>query len=519
MSPPSASPVLVVGAGPVGLTLACELARRDVPMRVIDRLPEPTTQSRAIVVHARTLEALERLGVVDAFIETGSTATAAELHSGTKKLAHVGLDVVDSPYPFSSVLPQTDTERILAERLRELGATIERGVELVGLEQDGGGVAARLRRADGSEEVAAASWIAGTDGSRSTVRSETGQQLEGSFVGERFVLADVEADHELDPHSIHMFFPPEGGGPFLAFPMKGTRMRIITQAAEGDGGDPTLARVQQLSDERAGGITLRSAHWLTVFEIHHAQVPRYRTGRALLAGDAAHVHSPAGGQGMNTGMQDACNLGWKLAAVVRDGADPALLDSYHDERHPIAARVIRDTTRLTNLGTMERQAERAIRNVLIRVAAGIAPLRRRMAEMTEETDLDYRGSPIVAGAAARRGAPQPGDPAPDVPELGGGTPFHSLLARGAGHTVVHVAPSARAAGGPDGTRHIVVRDAPGDADGADEVVVDAGRQVAARYGFGDEGGTIAVRPDGYIGFIAAAPASPDGYFGRFSSPR
>ena len=520
-------PVLIVGAGPVGLTLACDLARRGVRTRLVDKLRTPTTESRAIIVHARSLEMLERIGVVEEVVATGLKVTAAVMHSGQKKLVHIDLNGVDSPYPYSVVLPQTDTERILSERLRALGGVVERGVELVKFDQDDATVTAHLRIADGNDEVAKASWIVGTDGSRSTVREQTGQRLEGSFKGERFVLADVEADHDLDRRAIHTFFPASGSGPLLAFPMVGTRMRLIAEVHLDTPADvaPTMQQVQAITDERAGGIALRSTHWITVFDIHHAQVLRYRVGRALLAGDAAHVHSPAGGQGMNTGMQDVFNLGWKLGAVA-SGADPALLDSYHIERHPIAERVIKDTTRLTNLATVSSPAERAVRNFLVRVATGFPAVRKAVVDETEETDLAYRDSPILDGTSARHGGPSAGEAAPDVAGLGEGVALHTLLAANLDHTVVHVAgagaipePAPASARGPKGTRRLLFCDAPVDTTGYDRIVVDPDRRVASRYGLGEEPGIIVVRPDGYIGLITAEETAVERYFSRITTPQ
>jgi 2-polyprenyl-6-methoxyphenol hydroxylase-like FAD-dependent oxidoreductase len=341
-----------VGAGPVGLLLACELARRGVAVRVVDKLPSPTDESRAILIHARSLEMLERVGVVEDVLSTGLRTTGAEIHLDGRKEARLPLDTVDSPYRFSVTLPQTDTERILAERLRSLGVEVKRGVDFVGFEQDDEGVEATLRLADGGDENVDCAYVVGTDGGRSAVRHACGTKLEGTFKGERFLLADVEAEYDLDRSAMHFFAPDEGL--LLLFPMRGERTRVMAQLADQalPKGEPTLSEAQEIVDRRAPGIRLLPAHWLTVFEIHHAQVPSYRYGRVFLAGDAAHVHSPFGGQGMNTGMQDAFNLGWKLAIAVHGEAASGLLDSYHAERHPVAAGVIKQTTRLTALGTV-----------------------------------------------------------------------------------------------------------------------------------------------------------------------
>ena len=484
--------VLVVGAGPVGLLLACELARREVAIRVVDKLPRPTSESRAIVVHARSLEMLERVGVAHEVISTGIKMTGAELHTEERTAARIALDTVDSPFPFSVALAQTETERILTARLRALGVEIERGVELTGFDQDDHAVRARLRHSDGRHEQLDCAFVTGSDGSHSTVRSAVGTKLEGTFKGERFLLADVEASYDLDRGTIHSFFT-SAEGPLFVFPMRGERLRVIAQLTgeSAPAGEPTLAEAQEIVDRRAGGISLTEAHWLTVFEIHHAQVPQYRHGRAFLAGDAAHVHSPAGGQGMNTGMQDAFNLGWKLALAVKAAAAPGLLDSYHSERHPVAARVIEQTTRMTAVGTLSHKSQRVLRNHLIHFAAGLAPLRRKLADQTEETEISYRDSPIVAQGRQGHGGPRPGDAAPDVPGLAGGRSLHELLAEDSGHTLLEIgAPSSEPAA--QSLRRVTVTPD-----------IDPEGLVARRYGVDQAGRHFVIRPDGYIGLSAA----------------
>jgi 2-polyprenyl-6-methoxyphenol hydroxylase-like FAD-dependent oxidoreductase len=497
-------PVLVVGAGPVGLVLACELARRAVPVRLIDQLAAPTDESRAIIVHARSLEMLERMGLAEAVVAAGVTVDRMEFHAHGSSIGTLPLDSVDSPYPFSVCIAQTETERLLTVRLEELGGRIERGVALTGLTQDAEGVTATLRHVGDREETTQAPWIVGADGGHSTLRDLAGTRLEGSFAGEHFLMGDVEADCDLERDAMHTFFSAHHG-PLLVFPLRGRRLRIIAQVeAEDGGGEVTLERLQAACDRRVEGIALRTSHWLTTFEIHHAQVPAYRFGRAFLAGDAAHIHSPAGGQGMNTGMQDAFNLGWKLALAAEGRATPALLDSYHAERHPVAATVIRQTTRLTTVGALSSPLARRLRDTALHVATGLAPVQHAMAEQVEETRVAYRDSPVVAGPRGHHGGPRPGDAAPDVPGL---TPaLHTVLARGTGHTALYIAgadgaaaPATRAEGVE---RRVVVGDLAVDAP-VDVRIADPARSAARRYGVGDRGGLVLVRPDGYVGLRAA----------------
>ena len=464
----------MVGAGPVGLVLACELARRDVPVRVIDRLERPTDQSRAIVVHARSLEMLQRVGVIDRFLEAGVRSAAMTMHASGREIARVELDMVDSPYPYSLLLPQTETEAILEARLEELGGRVERGVALESFEQDDERVSARL----GTGETVEASYVVGADGSHSTVRAQMGLKLDGSFSGETFLIADVEAESGHPPESMHTFFSEDGT--FLLFPMRDSRVRIIAHTEPG-AGEPTLESVQAMADARAGGIRLTEAHWLTTFEIHHAQVPTYRRGRAFLAGDAAHVHSPAGGQGMNTGMQDAFNLGWKLALDRERHAAPSLLDSYDDERRPVAAQVIRQTTELTRMAVMRHRGARELRNRALHLATGLAPIRRRLADQVEETAINYHLSAIVADDGHHhRGTVRAGDAAPEA-KMEDGSSLHELLASRTGHTILHVGKSPPP---------------------FDAVLVPPGGAVADRYRLVD-GATVAIRPDGYLGLVAS----------------
>jgi 2-polyprenyl-6-methoxyphenol hydroxylase-like FAD-dependent oxidoreductase len=283
--------VLVVGAGPVGLILACELARRDVRVRLIDKLTEPTQESRAIIVHARSLEMMERIGAVENLITSGVRLSAIEMHADGKLLGRVELRGVDSPYPFRLSTAQTETERVLTERLEVLGVTIDRGVELVELEQDDREVRSTVRHADGSEEIVVSSWIVGTDGSHSAVRDQIGTELEGSFKGETFLLGDVEGDSELDCRAARSCFSTTAG-PLVVFPMLGERLRLIAQIDRDVA--PTLEQLQLVCDQQGARIKLHSSHWLTVFEIHHAQVPRYRFGRAFFGrGRGSHTQSDA----------------------------------------------------------------------------------------------------------------------------------------------------------------------------------------------------------------------------------
>ena len=488
------NPILVVGAGPVGLAVAGELARRDVSVRIVDALAAPTTESRAIVVHARSLEMLERVGVLDEVVASGIQATGVEIHASGRTLARVALDIVDSPHPYSVLTAQTETERILAENLAKHGVEVERGVSIVGLEQGATGVRATLRGSSGHEKTVEASWLVGADGAHSSVRQLVGTALEGSFHGERFLMGDVHAEHDFDPRSMYTFFSAHDG-PLMVFPMKGDRMRLIAQIPTASTDEASQEWLQRIADERAAGrLRIHDSLWLTCFEIRHAQVPQYRHGRVLLAGDAAHIHSPAGGQGMNTGIQDAFNLGWKLAAAYRGTASETLIDSYHAERHPVAARVIEFSTRLTHLSTLANPVAQTLRNAVLHTATGIGPARRALADETEETTLSYHGSPAVVESTANAKV-RSGEQLPDV----AGTKLRRVLSEETGHVLVTLGPLPAVPELP-GVRQVLMADTDAAVAGFDTVVADSERRAAARFGLSL--GRIMVRPDGYIGAIA-----------------
>ena len=515
MSTSPAPDVVVVGAGPVGLVAAAELTRRGVGVRVIDKLAAPTTESRAIAVHARSLDMLNRMGIADQLTATGLKAVALQLYTGGERLFRVPLGTVDSAFPYTVVTAQTETERVLAEHAESLGLTVERGLELVGLIQDDDAVHLTVRTADGTTDKITASWVIGADGAHSTVRHLVGTKLAGTFQGERFLLGDIDATHSLDTDSMHTFFSPDG--PIALFPMINDRMRVIAQTRGAAGEplnlNPTRDEVQAVLDRRVGGITVQRSHWSTSFEVHHAQVPAYRWGRVFLAGDAAHIHSPAGGQGMNTGMQDAFNLAWKLAAVVHGDAGQTLLDTYHAERHPVAAAVITFSDRLTKIGTLSGAAQH-VRDLAMRVLGHVGPFTRQLASVAEEIDINYKASPLAVGLSPHRSNVAAGEHLPHVADPALQKQLGDLC--GAGHAVVtvaghHVAP---AAGGP-GPVQVLVTDTDTPVPGYDAVVADPSGQLAARLGV-KSGGRVVVRPDGYIGALTTLddPAPVTDYFAR-----
>ena len=499
--------VIVIGAGPVGLVAGCELARRGVRVRVIDKLAQPTDQSRAIALHARSLDMLDRMGIVDEMISTGMKAIAMQMYAGHSELFRVPLGDVDSAFPFTLNTAQTETERVLGEHLQSLGVTVERGVELVALtqdDQDAKAVHLTLRHDDGSTEQASASWVIGADGAHSAVRRLVGAKLAGSFVGERFLLGDVDAEHQLDLDSMHTFFAPDG--PVVVLPMRDGRMRFLAEVHDAPGTPmnmhPSQEELQAIIDRRIGGIRVVRSHWLTGFEVRHARVPAYRWGRVFLAGDAAHIHSPAGGQGMNTGMQDAFNLAWKLAAVVSGQAGDTLLDSYEAERVPVADNVITYTNRLTKVGTLSG-VPRRIRDMVVRMVSHVPAARQAMANTAEEVNVSYKNSPIAVGRRPRHAKVAAGEHAPHVVDEAVQKQFTSACgSQNTGHAVVTVAAGQVAPAAGDGQLQVLVTADDAAVTGYDAVIADPNGVVGQRFGL-KNGGRVVIRPDGYIGAIAS----------------
>ena len=424
--------VLVVGAGPVGLTMAVELARYGVTVRLIDKMTERSDKSRAIAVWPRTLELLDRNGTGAALIGRGNKVTAASIFSDRKRIAHFDLHSVVSPYPFVLMLPQSDTEQVLEQRLAQLGVRSELGVELAGFAQDAEGVTATLRHADGRSETARFAWLVACDGSHSAVRSGLNLGFAGETMGTEWALGDFLLDGAPFPLSDLATYWHEKG-PLVLFPLGPGRYRIIYSM--GPAGDhappvPTQADFQATMDERGpAGITLSKPIWTSVFRINERQVPNYRVGRIFLAGDAAHVHSPAGGQGMNTGMQDAINLAWKLALVCRGLATtPVLLDSYDAERRPVGAEVIASAGRLTKIALLSNPIAQHLRNALAHVMLGLPPVQRKLEGSMTEISVGYPHSPLNAGhGAGLRMAPVDGE----APYGAGDSPRFTLRAKGA----------------------------------------------------------------------------------------
>lgn len=497
--------VLVVGAGPTGLTLALELAAHGLRCRVVDRATDRVHESRALAIQPRTLEVLARDGVARDLVARGNPALLLQVHLGRRtvpvRLFDAGLE--DTAYPFLLFLAQAETERILGERLGRLGIAVERGVELTALATGAAAVTCVLRTGDGVERTERARYVVGCDGVRSTVRRSAGIAFRGAAYAPTFVLADAEADG-LGAGSAHVFVSARGVLFFFPIGLPAT-WRLIAMRPRGHvfpaGGPVTLGELQGLVDAFTPGVRLRDPVWSTNFRLHLRHASTYRAGRVLLAGDAAHVHSPAGAQGMNTGIQDAVNLGWKLALVASGRAPERLLDTYGSEREPVGRAVLRLTDRAFTVATSDAAPLRFARSRLapVLVPAALRLTRRLSApraaafRTVAELSVGYRRSPLsVEAPGAPRAGPRAGDRLPDAP-LDGGT-LHGLLGAAGFHVLLCGPPDAWPAGetaGLTGEGLHVHRLVPGRTECA---------QALARLGIRGGPAVVLVRPDGHIGY-------------------
>jgi 2-polyprenyl-6-methoxyphenol hydroxylase-like FAD-dependent oxidoreductase len=392
--------VLVVGAGPTGLTLACDLRRRGLAVRVVERLPMPELKSRGKGVQPRTLEVFDDLGVVDQVIEAGwSRDLRVRWYVQRELLLDLHLPgrdpLPDTPHPNLVLIPQWRTEQVLRERLADLGGTVEWNRELVDLEQEGDGVLARVATSpDGAVETIRAAWVVGCDGGHSRVRGLLGLALEGNSREERFLFGDVDIEGLEPAGSGFVWF--DGGEYLAASPFRGLRswqvQASLPATADGTEEPESLELLQRLFTERSGLSHVRLSHptWLSTWHSNVRLVDRYRVGRVLVAGDAAHLHSPVGGQGMNTGIQDAYNLGWKLGLVVRGRASDRLLDTYEEERRPIAQAVLSGSDLGYRAVFGADPVTTFLREHVLTPALGVPAVQRAILGGVSELDLDYR---------------------------------------------------------------------------------------------------------------------------------
>ena len=397
--------VAVVGAGPVGLTMAAMLAGYGARVAVLEKATGPAAHSRAAVVHARTLETLETLGIVDEMLDRGVVVPHFGIHDRDRLLLDVPFENLPTRHPYTLMLPQDDTEDLLRKALRRHGGEVLWGCEVAEIQQNADSVHLTIRSPRGDRRVRA-KYVVGCDGASSSIRAAVDIPFEGETYPQSFVLADVRMEWKLRGNEVQLFFSPEGL--VVVAPLPNGRHRIVATVDDASP-EPSLVDIQALLDAR-GPRTPRplidEVVWSSRFRVHRKAAARFRKGSVFLCSDAAHVHSPAGGQGMNTGIQDAANLAWKLGLVLRGQANRSLLDSYERERMPVAREVVSTTHRLTRLATLRSPIVRRLRNAGLGLAGRLDRLPRRLAANLAELDLVYRdGWSIDGSTTVERFAP------------------------------------------------------------------------------------------------------------------
>jgi 2-polyprenyl-6-methoxyphenol hydroxylase-like FAD-dependent oxidoreductase len=528
--------------------MAAELNRHGVSCRIVDKNHGPTTESRAASIQARMLEILESVSRADEFVQAGNICHAAATYTSDHKvIKYLTFDELDSRFPFVLQLPQSQTERILAQYLGRLGTEVERRVELVGFEQHEDGVRATLQPAEGGQETAHVSYLIACDGAHSAVRRALGIRFSGDDYPTDFMTADVQVDCNLPRDQHAFFFAAEGMFAFFPLPRGRATVAADIGPAQGDHpplGEPALDDLQAIFNARTPGGVLSDPIWKTYYRVHCRQAERYQVGRIFLVGDAAHVSSNIGGQGMNTGMQDAYNLGWKLGLVLNARSPASLLESYHPERHQAGRDMLYLTDHLHRTVLREKpypSLSETLRQKLAVVLAGHEVMQQRMRRAVAELNIGYRHSPIVAEhhslLPGPRGAhasllgwhdfgagPRAGDRAADARlmlypgresirffQRLRGTAHHLVLFAGALATrETHRRLQALA----DATMrmyqdcivpHLIVpHELPEDLAGKGEILLDPRGELHHRYGA--RGACLyVVRPDGYIGFRSQPP--------------
>ena len=391
--------VLIVGAGPVGLFLANECARRGLRCRLIETRSTQSEHSKALAIFPRTLEIFDMAGLVGPFLEKANRVTSVAVVSHGRTLAHMHFAPEESPYPFVAMVPQDVTEKLLLEELRRKGGDVEYNTTFVSASEQGDTVNVTLNR-QGQTVNLRASFVVGCDGAHSAVRHLLNLPFEGAEYEDSFMLADIETNETLPADQLQLC--PSEFGPVAIFPMSATRRRIVAIIDKTEGDAPSLDMVRDILTQRApSGIEARALHWSSYFRIHHRQATQMRVGRVFIAGDAAHIHSPFGGQGMNTGLHDVWNLVWKLDLILHGHGNEELLQSYSAERRPVIKQVIETTDFMTKaMGTPSKLAQ-ILRDAVIPMVSRLAPFQHAFVQRLSGLGVAYRGSPIVEGAGER----------------------------------------------------------------------------------------------------------------------
>jgi 2-polyprenyl-6-methoxyphenol hydroxylase-like FAD-dependent oxidoreductase len=503
--------LLILGAGPVGLTLAAECRKHSVTFRIADQNPGHSIHSKALVIWSNTIEHLAGLGLAERFLSAGRPIRRGIFEDNGRRIAEIPItEGLDSPYPQPIILPQCDTEALLVEHLDSAGLAVERNTLALDVRPGEDFVEVDLQK-PGAMETVRARWLAGCDGARSLVRHKIGVDFSGVTEKMGFILADARATGDLPTDAMLVSSGP--GGNVILFPIKDGIWRIFALRESGDDrSEPTLGEIRShLDGAGLNRVRISEPEWLSHFVVNERVAARNRVGRVFLLGDASHIHSPAGGQGMNTGMQDAFNLGWKLRLLTAGrGASEILAESYFAERHAVALQVVKETSQLLHFGVQSHAFVRAAKRLILPLVSHSDTLKRTAAFRLSELGVTYASSPLIEkdSAAFRHFDDlEPGTLARDAEVTAEGSP-HSLWRHflSPGHTLAVFS-------GPQPSRHVVEEwvsaAAPARAvviwhGGEPPVLEDAtvlrdpdGR-AHARYGLANAAGWYLVRPDQYI---------------------
>jgi 2-polyprenyl-6-methoxyphenol hydroxylase-like FAD-dependent oxidoreductase len=407
--------VLIAGGGPTGLMAALELKRFGISIRIVDEAEAPVTTSRAVGIQARTLEEMELRGLADEFVRLGNRATGGDIYGEAKRLVRIDFTRIQSRYNYRLFLSQTETERILREALEAEGSGVEWGVKLAAFAQHPSGVTASLEHSDGSLEELTVAYLIDAEGAHSIVRGTLGLDFKGKTLDQSYVLGDLHIDGQLANSDFHIFASEHG---FMGlFPMGGSEFRMVAtnpSGAQPDDAPPTLEHLQSIFDQRSHiPARIRQLTWSSWFHINSRMVSSLRVGRIFLAGDAAHIHSPAGAQGMNTGIQDAINLGWKLALVLQARATEQLLDTYEQDRLPVMRSIVSRAQDLTEVIDPKHPIMRSFFLHLMPWLGNADFVQESTTARISQISLNYRNSPLSDEHFAD-GSLLAGDRVPDI---------------------------------------------------------------------------------------------------------
>jgi len=505
-------PVLIVGAGPTGLTAALELSRMGVSARLIDKREAPATTSRAIGVQARTLELFEQRGLAEEMLRLGNKGRFASIYGGGKRVFHLDFGHVESRYPFLLLISQAETERILREAVARQGVTPEWNTELVGIGQDAlshdaSPVQGILKLADGRLQRVTAPWLISAEGAHSLVRTTLDLPFEGHTRDEQYALGDLLVAGDLPDSDICIFSSDHG---FMGlFPMGGEHFRLIASnplSKPSKDAGPSLDELQRIYDQRSHiPGRFHDLTWSSWFRINSRMVSRLKVGRLLLGGDAAHIHSPAGAQGMNTGIQDMINVSWKLAMVMNGQAPPSILDTYEADRLSVMRSVLFRTDTLNNMIGTENPIVRTLIHHLGPFIGGAELVQENATAGMSQVALNYRNSSLSENHS-HGGALRAGDRVPDMPVRlrsdGNWEETTLLSALDASHLTLVAAV-------PDGTT--LPSSLKACAPESRFVEIAADTKDAARFEttFGKAGAAVLVRPDGYAGLTSPIASAAD----------